>query len=328
MEEFEKSRKELLSDDYLATPLNNMSKGDFVSPYDASLLTKLCLTRWEGCKFTKEEDSCAEIMLSTKIISELEHFLRRPGNEGGYNELSALISLKGPIKVVFDGNIAEDLPNHHFLSPTGHWSRFLIDKLENEKVILKTFSFQLSLETGIPEGEYLIFFFEVRMEGVKTEIEFVGLPVGIQSGAVLETDFNSLPRILASAESFHSNIKPPELDVNALLGIAREHLGKILEEKRISASEGNRYRVDSRIAALRRAAEVKNRKLQQQIENHIINRSREGRQPDENYIRLTKARMEKENLRLFSRIDELQKRQVLTLDYSLSAIGYLRIQGD
>jgi hypothetical protein len=56
---------------------------------------------------------------------------------------------------------AENLPNRLFLSPTGYWSRFLIDKLEREKAVLKTFSFQLPPNIGIPEGDYLIFFFEV-----------------------------------------------------------------------------------------------------------------------------------------------------------------------
>ena len=328
MEEFEKSRKELLGDDYLATPLNNLSKGDFVGPDDVSQLTELCLPKWEGCRFTKKEKACAEIMLSPKIVSELEHFLRCPGREGGYNELHALLSQRGPIRVVFDGSIAESLPNHCFLAPTGYWSRFLIDKLEQEKSILKTFGFQLSTAIGIPEGEYLVFFFEVRMEGVKTEIELLGLPVNIASKAVMETDFNSLARVLASAKSLHNHHKPPPLELNVFLDVAREYVDRILEEKRHVAFEDNLYRVDSRIAALRRAAEIKIKKLQQQIDNHIIKRRIDGKLPDENYVRLTKARMEKENLRLHSRIDELQKRKVLTLDYNLAAIAYLKIHGD
>jgi superfamily II DNA or RNA helicase len=328
MEEFEKSRKELLSDDYMVTPLNNLSKGDFVSPNDASQLTELCLSKWEGCSFSKEKNGIAEIMLSSEIVSELEHFLRRPGREGGYNELHDLLSHKGRMKVVFDGSMAESLPNYQFLSPTGYWSRFLIDKLEREKAVIKTFSFQMSSETGIPKGEYLVFFFEVRLEGVKTEIEFLGLPVEITSETVKETDFNSLPRVLASAKSIGFDVKPPQVDVSNFLDIARDYMDKVLEEKRNIASEDNRYRVDSRIAALKKATEIKNRKLQQQIDNHIMSRNREGRRPDENYIRLTKARIEKENVRLNSRIEELQKRQVLALDYNLDAIAYVKIQVD
>jgi len=328
MEEFEESRKELLSDDYLATPLTRLAKGDFVAPGDASELTELCLSKWERCEFVKKEEGCAEITLSTKIASELEHFLRRPGREGGYNELYPLLSQKGPIKVVFDGSIAENLPNHYFLSPTGHWSRFLIGKLVREKAILKTFCFQLSPEVRLSKGEYLVFFFEVRMEGIKTEIEIIGLPVEISSKAVIETEFNGLARVLARGKSYNQDLKPPPIELDAFLHEARGYLEDILEEKRNAASEDNLYRVDSRVAALTRAAELKLRKLQQQIDNHIIKRKSEGNQPDENYLRLTKARMEKEKLRLNSRIEELQKRKILTLDYNLAAIVYLRIQSD
>ncbi|NIO36808.1 hypothetical protein GTO27_03795, partial [Candidatus Bathyarchaeota archaeon] len=82
------------------------------------------------------------------------------------------------------------------------------------------------------------------------------------------------------------DLKPPPVELDDFLDEAREHLEDILEEKRTTASEDNLYRVESRIAALTRAAELKIRKLQQQINNHIIKRKSEGNQPDENYIRL------------------------------------------
>lgn len=328
MEEFEKSRRELLSDDYMVKPLSNLSKADFVSPEDAYQLTELCLSKWNGCNFAKDKDGFPEITLSTEVVSELEHFLRTPGREGGYNELHDLISRKGPIKVVFDGSMAASLPDCTFLSPTGHWSRFLIYKLERENALFKTFSFEFSANTRIPKGSYLVFFFEVRMEGIKTEIEFLGLPVDARSQTVQETDFDGLPRILACAENVSSDSEIPQLDVSQFLDVARDYLDKVLEEKRRTASDDNRYRVESRIAALEKASEIKHAKLQQQIDNHIASRNAEGKQPDDNYIRLTKARMEKENLRLQTRITELQKRQVLTLDYNLDAIAYLRVRGD
>jgi len=328
MEEFEKGRRELLSDDYLFTPLNNLSKGDFVSPEDAGQLTELCLSKWKGCSFARDKDGLPEITLSVEVVSELEHFLRTPSREGGYNELHDLISRKGPIKVVFDGSIAESMPDRKFLPPTDYWSRFLINKLEQENTLFKTFTFQLSTDTEISKGDYLVFFFEVRMEGIKTEIEFLGLPVEITRKTVKQLDFNILPRVLAGAKSASSDLEVPQLDVNEFLDVARDYLDEVLEEKRNTASEDNRYRVDSRIAALRKATELKNRKLRQQLDSHIISRQREGRQPDENYVRLTKARIEKENLRLSSRVEDLQKRQILTLDYSLDAIAYVRIEGD
>jgi hypothetical protein len=230
--------------------------------------------------------------------------------------------------VIFDGSRAESMPDHKFLSPTGYWSRFLTTKLERENALFKTFSFEVSENIKLPKGNYVVFFFEVKMEGVKTEIELLGLPVEIASKAVKEIDFNSLPRVLADAKSACSDLEIPQLDISDLLDVARDYLDNILEEKRTTASDDNRYRVESRIAALKRASEIKRRKLQQQIDNHIASRNAERKQPDDNYIRLTRARMEKENQRLNTRTDELQRRQVLTLDHSLDAVAYIGVRGD
>jgi len=166
------------------------------------------------------------------------------------------------------------------------------------------------------------------MEGIKTEIEIIGLPVEISSKAVIQTEFNSLARVLARAKSYKKDFKSPQIELDALLDEARGYLEDILEEKRNAASEDNLYRVDSRIAALTRAAEIRIRKLQQQLDNHVAKRRSAHADPDENYLRLTKARMEKENLRLQTRIEDLQKRKILTLDYNLTAIVHLRIQGN
>jgi hypothetical protein len=328
MEEFEKSRRELLSDDYMVRPLNNLSKGDFVSPEDASQLTELCLSKWKGCNFAKDKAGLPEITLSTDTVSDLEHFLRTPGREGGYNELHELVSHKGSIKVIFDGSMAADLPDRTFLSPTGYWSRFLIYKLEQENSLYKAFSFELPESETIPKGDYLCFFFEVRMEGIKTEIEFLGLPVEIVSQTVKMVDFDRLPRLLAYSRNSSLCLGIPQLDVNQFLDVARDYLDRVLEDRRRTASDDNRYRVESRVAAFNKASEMKHVKLQQQIDNHIATRNAEGKQPDDNYIRLTKARMEKESLRLQTKIDELQKRQTLTLDYNLGAVAYLRVRGN
>ena len=70
-EEFEKNRKELLSDDYLSAPINNLSKGDFISPKDAQELTEICLSKWKGCKFTTDSKGLAQIQISPEISADL-----------------------------------------------------------------------------------------------------------------------------------------------------------------------------------------------------------------------------------------------------------------
>ena len=324
-EEFEKNRKELLSDDYLSAPINNLSRGDFISPKDAQQLTEICLSKWKGCKYTEDNKGLPQVLISTDISADLEHFLRAPGREGGYNELHRLISSKGSVKIIFNGQEAEDNSDRVFLSPTGYWSRFLIEKLEFEKAIFKTFGFGAS-NIGLPVGNYLVFFFEIRMEGIKTEIELIGIPINIRETKVVETDFSALPRLLANTKG--STIEATEnVDPTSYLDLAMAYLDDLLEDKRKKASDDNRYRAESRIAALRKGTEIRNERLEQQIKNHITNRMDEGRAPDENYIRLTKARIEKENAKLNYGIEDLQKRQMLTLDYNLQAIAYVRVSG-
>ena len=327
MEDFEKHRRDLLSDDYLIKPINNITEGDFVSPEDAIQLTEQCLSNWAGCEFIETRNRCGAVTLSEVVISKIEHFLRRPGNERGYNELQSLLSPKKRIKVVFDGSVAEDNPDHIFLSPTGYWTRFLTHELEQARVLLKTFSFGVkSSEVSLPVGAFIVFLFEVRMEGVRTEIEFLGVPVSIATQSVVEIHLVSLPRILASAAGFDTPCPPDDLDPNSFFDRARDYLDRILEEKRIAAAEENRYRVESRIAALRKSTEIKIRKLQQQIETHRTKRSEEGMEPEERYLRLTNARIEKENARSESKIQELQDRQELSLDYTLEAVIYLDVR--
>ena len=65
--------------------------------------------------------------------------------------------------------------------------------------------------------------------------------------------------------------------------------------------------------------------LEQQIEKHIENRKYDGKEPDEIYIRLTTARIEKERGRLETKIRELEKQQEFSLDYTLEGIVYLEV---
>ena len=63
------------------------------------------------------------------------------------------------------------------------------------------------------------------------------------------------------------------------------------------------------------------------MESHITKRKKDGKEPDERYLRLTKARIEKEKARLESKINELQKCQEISLDYTLEGIVYLTVCG-
>ncbi|AKB85359.1 helicase-related protein [Methanococcoides methylutens] len=325
-EQFEKYRTELLGDDYLVKPINSISKGDFVSPSDAMDLTRTYLLMHENCNFDKLDESRAIIKLSPTIITQLETFSRKPGNEGTFNELKALFDTKSSVKVVFDGQLAETCLDHIFLSPTGYWSRFLTHQLEKEKALYKIFRFSINpSESYILNGEYVVFLFEVRMEGLRTEIEFLGLPVNINTKTVYETSFEKIPRLLAYDSIENPTIESEYIDVYELLEVARDYLDEILEEKRRVASEENRFKIDSRITALTESCEKQVEKLQNSLQRHIEKQSAEGEKPDERFMRLMKGRIDSKKAKHMGKIKELQHRQELSLDYNLEAIVHIKV---
>lgn len=327
-EQFEKYKTELLGDDYLAKPINNISKGDFVSPSDAMDLTQTYLLMHEDCTFNRLDESCGSIEFSPTLVTQLETFSRKPGNEGAFNELNALFGTKGPAKVVFDGQLAETCPDHIFLSPTGYWSRFLTQQLEKEKSLYKIFRFSIHpSESYILDGEYVVFLFEVRMEGLRTEIEFLGLPVNINTKTVYETSFEKLPRLLAYDSINDSTIESEHIDVYELLEIARNYLDEILEEKRRVASEENRFKINSRITALTESCEKQVEKLQEILGRHVEKQRTEGKMPDEKFKRLMKGKIDSQKAKHRAKINELQQRQELSLDYNLEAIVHTKVEG-
>jgi len=173
-----------------------------------------------------------------------------------------------------------------------------------------------------------VFLFEVRMEGLRTEIEFLGVPVDTASNKIIETDFESLPRILANIPAKSVETDYQDVDLNEVLAISRDYLDHIMEEKRKIASEENRFKVDSRIAALNESYNKKVNQIKLQLQKHVEKRKSEGKEPDERITRMRTAQVEKEKGKLQSKIQQLQQHQDLSLDYNLEAIVYLVVEGE
>lgn len=326
MEEFEKHKAELLSDDYLAKPINKLTENNFIVPLDAFQLTTEFLSDIEGCKFSETGEWLGEIVLSEKAVLLLKQFLKKPKNESGYSELQPLMTPNKTIEVVFDGSIADANPDHLFLSPTGFWTRFITYHLEQERKIHRVFRFGAkSLELCLPTGKYIVSLFEVRIEGIRAEIEFLGIPVDINAESVIETDLENLARLLGIKNCYEIETNIGDIDPNSLLDIAREYLAVMLEKRRVKAAEENQFRIESRIAALKRSSDARVKNMEEQIERHIQKRKSEGVEPSEKFIRLTKARIETDKNRLESKIEELRKQRELSIDYNLEGIVYLEV---
>ena len=181
MEQFDKYRNELLSDDYLTERINKISQGEFVSPSDCIQLTELYLARHDGCKLTKTGESYGELTLSPIVVTNLEQFLRRPGNEGGAADVRTILTQRAPVKVVFDGNTAEKLRDYQFLSPTGAWPRFLVHELQSQGIIRKNFSFKIPAGDVLDKGRYLVYLFELKSNGIRYRDQLLGIPVDLET---------------------------------------------------------------------------------------------------------------------------------------------------
>jgi len=324
MEELEKVKSELIGDDYLSKPINKITDGEFVGPNDAIDLTEEFLSNKEDCEFVRVNEHTGQMILSEEIISKLESFLRKPGNEGGYAELHPLLSPNVKINVVFNGDKAIDYTNHIFIPPTGVWTKFITQELEKQDYIKKCFKFKTRLtDLEIQPSEYLVFLFEVRFEGFRTEIELFGIPIDIRNEEAVEVDFTTLPRKLTKLESGDCSFDFDQYDPEYYLGLARNKLDEALENKRKDTAEDNKYKIESRIAALEKSSQMKVSKLRKQMEVHKNNRKEVGREPDKDYLRMTEARIEKETSRLQAKKEKLEQKREISLSHNLEGVIYI-----
>lgn len=327
-EQFEKVKAELLSDDYLTKPLNSTNSSEFVSPSDALELTDFYLSKIEGCKFKKTESARGIIGLSPELCEQLESFSIKAGNEGAYNELKVLFSNTSQKKIIFDGQLAEKYSDHLFLSPTGFWMKFVTSMISNSGQLSNSFKFNLPQSSQyLPTGEYVIFLYEIQIEGLRTEIEFLGIPIDVKSGQAVDTDYEKIPRLVALEPGFSDDSQFSEFDIYDLKDNAIESLEAVLDKKRQVASDENRYKIDSRIAAFKQSCLRTKERADEYIETHKKKQISEGKTPDDNYIQMTKGKYEKKRAIYLEKINELKKRQEPSLSSNLVAIIQVIVGG-
>lgn len=64
----------------------------------------------------------------------------------------------------------------------------------------------------------------------------------------------------------------------------------------------------------------------QEIENHKAKRANEGKEPDESYIRLTNAKISKDQRLTSEKIEELRNHQELSFTYILEGVIFVSQQ--
>lgn len=322
MQNFEDHRRELLNDDFLSKPINELGNSNFVKPEDAIQLTNLFLANDNGSSLLVKEENVGVLSLSKEVRGELEGFLRDKEGRRGFVELNPLLKNPSPVSVVFDGSSAEKFGEYVFLPPTGFWSKFITRKLIEEGNLKRVFKFKLICEKqDVPDKQSLICVFQVKFEGLRNQIELVAIPVDLDFESTFDKiDYEILPRALSACEGTDSDDSINISLFETLLDKAGENLSDFLEAKKKSMSEENSSLLNARITALERASEQRIQKNKQEIENHKGRMAAEGKEPDETYIRLTNAKIDKDRRLTNEKVQDLRQHQNLTPSSNLEGI--------
>lgn len=323
MEHFEVSRRELMGDEYFTSPLHNLeNQTDFVRPADAASLTSIYLSDWKGCFYEAIDQDRGRLTLSKEVLSRLEQFTRIPGSEGSMEELSPLFKYKQPLSVIFNGSQADQYKDYIFLPPCGFWVRFLLRELESGGKVFNVFSFSSNaVDLPFEPGIYVVPMFEVKLEGFRVELYLAAVPVRLSDRKVHDCDFIKLPRQLGSSAIAGSRRSGFILDLEdpvAFIDLGREALERQMEEKMELLRSENSYRIDARINSLKRGSEVRIERLQKKIAEHSERAIADGREPSQEFIRLTEAQIAVEERRREEKIKKLKARSELSLTLSLA----------
>ena len=326
-EKFEGDRRELMGDEHFSSLINNLDEHtDFVRPADAARLTALCLEEWTGCGYEVLDQERGLLLLSKELCARLEQYTRRPGSEGSLEELGTLIR-KQTLPVIFNGSLADQFREHHFLPPCGFWTKFLLTELEAQDRIYKVFSFAAeTMEIGLDPGEYMVSVFEVQLEGFRMQMDLAAVPVRIEDQLCPNLDYRKFSRSLSrQALPGICPLEPKPEDFEELSDLTRDALEQQMEEEVQFLRAENKYRIQARISSLTKGSEVRVLRLEQRILEHKERMRAEGKLPSPEFVRLTEAQIAVERRRGGTHIKKLQSKSELSLTVSQIAVVLLEV---
>lgn len=320
--QFEEQRNELLGEGEFRKLINGLEqKNDFLQPSDAAQLTESFLIR-NGSSYQSIDEESGYLNLSSKLVKELEGFTRLPGMEGSTAELHPLLTEHGPIKVIFNGSSADDA-DAIFLPPTGFWIKFILQRLEQEHHIFRTFTFSgRKSESFLPCGSYIIPIFEMEVEGIKVEHHLAIVPVNMESGQVFECNYIQAARHFT--KPLEMNDIEPEYSQDELeswIDLGRSRLEVFMDEYVENIRLENDTIISTRIMSLEKGSEARKARMQQMIEEHKIRTKGELTENSKRYIHSVEARMENERRRTNEKIKTLKVKQ--DVSFSLSLVGVM-----
>lgn len=333
MDNFEKNYRSLVQDDQIVDYLSNVDRSDFVNPQDAIQLTRKVMQYWSGCslKMIDKADLFGILTVSKELTDALEEFLRKPdcaGYYGAAKELRPIIDNSPKISVVFDGTAAVSNPHYHFLSPCGHWSKFLLNEIEKRKNLYRNFKIEMSLKNlGLPEGEYVVPIFETKIEGFRNDISLNAVPVEINSFQIVQTDYVQFSRLLIaqSTESSENGFGNWGLNlaVDEVVDKARQQIEMLTMERINTMQIENEYQIEMRKASLLQGLSSRKARLEEGIAEHRERAAESDKDPNERYIKGIQTRISNDEECTLEKIKTISQKNNIAFNISLAAIVLL-----
>lgn len=328
MRRFEDSRRELLGEDTFLSMFSNLENGpDFVKPSDAARLSQYCLNRWDGCRYEQLDENRGRVSLSPEVRQKLELYTRKPGSEGSRGEFGGLLEA-GTRLVIFNGSLTYDFPDHLFLPPCGHWTKFLLAELQVDDVP-RVFAIMADSATcGLPPGSYLVPLFEVSVTGFRQEIHLAAVPIDERSGTVYPVEYLTFARKvdMAAVGSGVQDLEPLS-EPERLIDSGRQAIEAYMEGRLNDLRLENSYRIEARIRSLQKGAEVRKERLKRMLDDHILNAAKAGKPESPEFIRMTEAQVENERAICDHRVASIQSRKDISLDMTLIAAIRTVVEG-
>lgn len=329
VEAYENARNELTSDPLANSSLRRIENDWIIGPDEVYAITKVLFSQFLGSRIEEIGERYYKVVISPELKSEIEKWLRNSSNNTSFLEFSDLLRpLERCTRITFCSEISERDPSLLFLAPAGEWTRFVAICLFEKGLLKESFSIEGSSEDlGIACGRYLVFLYQADIEGLRREIEFHGIPVRISDGVVVEADSPRIAWNLAKGKASQTVVEVSP-DVLGLKEVSEIRMQNEIADKIKHLEAQRAFRIGARIVAITESSHREVHMLQQNVNDHIVRRASLGDKSDDQYLRLTQARIRKIEDRLERSISKLneKKSKAISASYVLEAIVDLTVR--
>ncbi|NME06227.1 SNF2-related protein [Psychrobacillus sp. BL-248-WT-3] len=308
-EQFDQQRHHFLGDEELSSMIIGISSNDrLIQPINALNFTKYFL-QLEQVPYRSKPNKSIEFKLTEKLREQMQQFMKLPTMVGATNEFHALLKQD---KIQLQFNIETLFENEIFVPPTGYWTRFVKQQLDQADNMYKLFSIKIQNTAPIEPGTYICFIHQIEWLDLNEHYELKAVLYNLSTEEITLQDDTILfeRQITGSGEEFYEieDIHAIMMTCNDFLDDKLQHLQneRNIELRSIQFTRENAYKEREK----QKTAMLQNR-LKQQSLNPV-------------YKRLIEGQIASELKRTELKIAKLYER--MSIAYTSELVGVLLIQ--